>query len=69
MSKGRGEWPLILGTPKMSDEAQVIGRHVARIIELMDDIRADLRADNVSFEIKVETQPLASRRQHTNKEH
>ena len=38
----------------MTDEARVIGKHAGRILELLDDIRADLRTDSISFEIKVQ---------------
>jgi hypothetical protein len=40
-------------TTMSNEETRVIGRHAIRILELLDDIRTELRTDNVSFEIRV----------------
>jgi hypothetical protein len=36
-----------------NDETKVIGKHAGRILKLMDDIRAELRTDSISLEIRV----------------
>jgi hypothetical protein len=40
-----------------NNETRVMSKHAARIIELLDDIRTDLRTDKVSIEIKIPNRP------------